>query len=157
MVMPIFAVNHGSTAIPRSRGVGLLTLVVVAALAGCTADDADRPSPAPAPAATDPLAVDTPPPDYPLEFACAGAGGEVVLVLELDDKGVPADVRLERSSRRAALDAAAIAAVRTWRFQPATNRGVPVATKIRVPVKFTPPAMRPDRCFAFDEEQRRAR
>lgn len=157
MVMPTFAVNHGSTAIPRSRGVGLLPLVVVALLAGCTADDADRPAPAPAPAATDPLAVDTPPPDYPLEFACARAGGEVVLVLELDDKGVPADVRLERSSRRPALDAAAIAAVRTWRFQPATNRGVPVPTKIRVPVKFTPPAMRPDRCFAFDEEQRRAR
>ena len=132
-----------------------LAVTAALALAGCTSADGD--AAAPAPAATEPRAVDTPPPDYPLELACAGAGGQVVLVLSLDAQGLPAEVRVENSSRRPALDASAVAAVRSWRFKPATRRGQPVPTRIRVPVTFTPPVMRPDRCFAFDEEQRRAR
>lgn len=132
-----------------------LFLSSVALLAGC----GDR-DPAPAapvlPRPTDPLAIHTPPPDYPLALACAGVGGEVVLLLSLDAKGAPADVRIESSSRQDALDQAALAAIRGWRFKPATNRGEPVPTRIRVPVKFTKPVMRPDRCFAFDEEQRRS-
>ena len=148
---------------PRERGARrgkavayVLVLSVAVLLAGCGDRDSARDVPA-FPPPTEPLAVDTPPPDYPLELACAGVGGEVVLVLSLDAKGVPAEVQIENSSRRPALDAAAVTAVRGWRFKPATNRGVPAPTKIRVPVKFTPPVMRPDRCFAFDEEQRRAR
>lgn len=138
----------------RSPAGLVLTLAVV--LAGCTGTDGAAPSPAPGPAPTEPRAVDTPPPDYPLQFACAGAGGQVVLMLSLDAQGLPAEVRVENSSRRPALDAAAMAAVRTWRFKPATRHGQPVPARIRVPVTFTPPVMRPDRCFAFDEEQRRA-
>lgn len=135
-----------------------LSGVLVSALAflpACGDRDAGPPAPT-LPQPTDPLAIDTPPPDYPLALACAGVGGEVVLVLSLDAKGVPADVRIERSSRQEALDQAAVTAVRGWRFKPATNRGEPVPTKIRVPVKFSKPVMRPDRCFAFDEEQRRS-
>lgn len=150
--------------VARRRGLALpgLAWTVAILLAGCSWGASDRDTsasasaPAPSPAATEPRAVETPPPDYPLQLACAGAGGEVILVLALDAKGAPADVRVENSSRRPALDAAAIAAVRTWRFQPATRRGEPVPTRIRVPVKFTPPVMRPDRCFAFDEQQRRS-
>ena len=139
-----------------------LVLSVAVLLAGCGDGESAREVPAfPPPtqplAATQPLAVDTPPPDYPMELACAGVGGEVVLILSLDAKGVPADVQIENRSRQPALDAAAVTAVRGWRFKPATNRGEPAPTKIRVPVKFTPPVMRPERCFAFDEEQRRAR
>lgn len=125
---------------------------------GCQRGGSDATSnPAPRVPPTDPLAVDTPPPDYPLALACAGQGGEVVLVLSLDAQGRPADIRMESSSRRPSLDASAIAAVRGWRFKPATNLGKPVASRLRVPVKFTPPVMRPDRCFAFDEEQRRSK
>ena len=132
-----------------------LLLSALALLAAC--GDRDSAPPAPTlPRPTDPLAIDTPPPDYPLALACAGVGGEVVLVLSLDAKGMPADVRIESSSRQDALDRAAVTAVRTWRFKPATRGGEPVSTRIRVPVKFTKPVMRPDRCFAFDEEQRRS-
>lgn len=148
---------------PRERGahrriVVAYGLVLSAAvlLAGCGDGDSARDVPA-FPPPTQPLAVDTPPPDYPMELACAGVGGEVVLILSLDAKGVPADVQIENRSRQPALDSAAVTAVRGWRFKPATNRGEPAPTKIRVPVKFTPPVMRPERCFAFDEEQRRAR
>ena len=148
---------HPRVLIARRRGQALhgLALAVTIGLAGCGVNT-PTPAQSPLPAATGPLAVDTPPPDYPLELACAGAGGEVALVLALDAQGIPADVHVENSSRHPALDAAAIAAVRTWRFQPATSRGKPVPTRIRVPVTFTPPVMRPDRCFAFDEQQRRS-
>lgn len=165
MTMSTSAANRGSIDPPcrlaRRHGLVLsgLALSVAVLLAGCNGGGSDRdvPTPTPTPRATDPLAIDTPPPTYPMELACAGLGGEVVLALSLDAQGFPADVRIENSSRRPALDVAAVAAIRTWRFQPATNRGQPVPTRIRVPVKFTPPVMRPDRCFGFDEEQRRAR
>jgi len=135
----------------------LAGLILSAAFLTACGDREPGPPAPTLPRPTDPLAIDTPPPDYPLALACAGVGGEVVLVLSLDAKGVPADVRIESSSRQDALDQSAVAAVRRWRFKPATNRGEPVPTRIRVPVKFTRPVMRPDRCFAFDEEQRRAR
>lgn len=135
--------------------VSMMLLSAAIGLSGCQPDAADRR--APAVPATHPLAIDTPPPVYPLALACAGEGGEVVLVVSLDAKGAPADIKVESSSRRRALDVAAVEAVRGWRFKPATNRGQPVPANIRVPVNFTAPVMRPDRCFAFDEEQRRAR
>lgn len=163
MTMSTSAANPGSINLPcrlaRRHGLVLsgLALSVAVLLAGCNGGGSDRDVPTPTLPATDPLAIDTPPPTYPMELACAGLGGEVVLALSLDAQGFPADVRIENSSRRPALDVAAVAAVRTWRFQPATNRGQPVPTRIRVPVKFTPPVMRPDRCFGFDEEQRKSR
>lgn len=135
----------------RRRGfcVGLAALTILAA---CNRMPAEQP-PVKIPA-TDPVARDTPPPTYPLELACAGLGGQVILVITVGADGTPQEVRTERTSRRKALDAAAVAAVRTWRFRPATVRGKPVTAKIRVPVTFTPPVMRPELCFRFDEEQR---
>jgi len=145
---------------PGQRATGLsIALAMAISLAACSGGDASRDSAAAeaAPASTEPLAVETPPPEYPLQFACAGVGGEVVLVLQIDTNGTPGDVRVESSSRQPELDTAAVAAVRTWRFKPATNRGQAVPTRIRVPVKFTPPPIKPDRCFALEEELRRAK
>ena len=159
MTMPTSAVNPGSLAVRfRLARNGVLLAVAVLSLAVLAAGCQRGPDSAePAVPDTDPLAVNTPPPVYPLELGCAGVGGEVGLVLSLDAKGMPADVKVEFSSRQSALDAAAIEAVRSWRFKPATIRGQPVPTKMRVPVKFTPPVMRPDQCFGLDEEQRRSR
>ena len=140
----------------RNAAMPGLVLAAAMALGACTGGDRE-PEAAAVPAATQPLAVDTPPPDYPLQYLCAGAGGEVTLVVQIGADGAPADVRVEYASRHPELDAAAIAAVRTWRFKPATSRGKPVATKIRVPVKFTPPPIKPDQCGALEEAQRRAK
>ncbi len=160
MTMPTSAINPG-VLVARLRlarrhdvllSIAALSLAVL--VTGCQRSSDSGTATVPR---TDPLAVDTPPPVYPLELGCAGIGGEVGLVLSLDEKGVPAEVKIEYSSRHGALDTVAIAAVRTWRFKPATSRGQPVPTKMRVPVKFTPPVMRPDECFRLDEEQRRSR
>lgn len=154
--MPTTTITPGATD-PRCRRAGRrhLLLSAVFVLASCQGGAPD--SGTPSVPATNPLAIDTPPPTYPLALACAGHGGEVVLMLALDAQGLPAEVTIENSSRRRALDAAAVAAVRTWRFKPATTGSKPVPSRIRVPVKFTPPVMRPDACFRFDEEQRRSR
>ena len=80
----------------------------------------------------------------------------MTLRLSIDTVGAPTQVRTENGSGQRLLDAAAVTAVRQWRFKPATRGGQPVASHIRVPVTFTPPVMRPDMCFQLDEQQRRA-
>jgi TonB family protein len=43
----------------------------------------------------------------------------------------------------AEFDAAAVSAVRRWRFVPALRNGTPVASRITVPFRFSPPALKP--------------
>lgn len=135
-------------------GHGLRAAAICAALAVSACGEA--PPSAPRVPPTQPMARDTPPPEYPAELACDGIGGKVVLMLQIGQDGVPAEARVQTSSGRPALDAAAMEAVRAWRFVPGTAAGKPVATKIQVPVTFTPPQVKPDSCFALEEQRRRA-
>jgi protein TonB len=108
---------------------------------------------APPPIRTTPVyAVDTPPPEYPLEVACAGVGGRAVLSVRIGKDGRPADITLKQSSGNAELDEAAQAAVRGWQFRAATTNGQPIETVIDVPMTFNAPQPRPQRCFALDEK-----
>ena len=91
-------------------------------------------------------AVDTPPPDYPLDLACSQVGGTVELLVTVGPEGTPTDIQVARTSKVAALDASAQAAVRNWKFTPATRNGQPTTAKLQVPVKFTPPAELPKDC-----------
>ena len=50
--------------------------------------------------------------------------------------GAPIEVELAETSGHPALDTAALAAVRQWRFDPATQAGRPVAATAEVPVRF---------------------
>ncbi len=117
------------------------------ALAACggTAPPAE-PVPAPTPVA----AIDTPPPQYPLELACAGIGGQTVLDVQVGAEGTPTAISVARGSGSDALDQLARDAVQGWKFRPATRGGEPVAQSIQVPVSFTLPPVRPDACFALD-------
>ena len=101
------------------------------------------------------MAIDTPPPAYPAELACADLGGRVLLRLSIGPDGRPAKVETLESSGQPALDASAVEAVQGWTFQAATRAGQPVASQINVPMTFTPPVEKPDTCFALEDQQRR--
>ncbi|HBK46386.1 MAG TPA: energy transducer TonB [Xanthomonadaceae bacterium] len=110
---------------------------------------------APAIAPTELAAIETPPPEYPVALACAGAGGKSVLTVVVGPEGRPTEVKLAQSSGQPALDESAQRKVREWKFKPATRNGQPVSQTIQVPVDFKPPQPKPDECFAIEEQQRR--
>ncbi len=75
------------------------------------------------------------PPEYPAEARDLGVDGLVVVQALIDRSGQVADTRVTKSIRP--LDDAAVAAVRQWKFKPATTKGKPVAVWIAIPVKFS--------------------
>lgn len=102
---------------------------------------------------TQPRAVHTPPPDYAPELACYGQGGTTELLLEIGVDGRPHNIQVERSSGHPQLDQAALGAVEGWEFMPGTRGGEPVASDLRVPVRFRPPVERPQMCNILDEQR----
>jgi protein TonB len=73
--------------------------------------------------------------DYPDDARRAGIEGEVVLEIVVRRDGSVGDVRVRRGLDRL-LDQRAIAAVRQWRFAPATRRGAPVDVIVEVGVNI---------------------
>ena len=59
-----------------------------------------------------------------------------MLRVTIDKDGVPAQVAQAQSSGHAALDKAALEAVRTWTFRAATRNGQPVSAQVVVPIVF---------------------
>jgi len=76
------------------------------------------------------------PPVYPQEAAAAGLSGDVLLLVQVNETGRVTDLRVLRSSNVPALDAAALAAVKQWRFRPAQRGGRAIAWPVKVPVRF---------------------
>lgn len=72
----------------------------------------------------------------PAPPATPGAAGRVVLRIQVLMNGGVGEVRVVTSSGDGALDRAAVAAVRQWKFVPATLNGLPVATWVEVPIRF---------------------
>ena len=81
---------------------------------------------APVAAPTELAAVDTPPPEYPIELACAGIGGVSTLKVVVGIEGIPTEVGVFKSSGQPALDEAAQKAVHGWQFKAATRNGRPI-------------------------------
>jgi periplasmic protein TonB len=75
-------------------------------------------------------------PAYPEGARRRGEQGRVVVRVAVSAEGSPLDVSVASSSGHASLDAAALAAVRRWRFVPAIQGGKPVAAAAEVPVQF---------------------
>ena len=124
-------------------------IAAAAVLAGC---GGAPPGPAPVPP-TDVAAIDTPPPEYPIDLACESVGGRVELMVVVGTDGRLTLQSIQRSSGHAALDEAAAKAIGRWKFEPATANGRPVAKRMLVPVTFTPPPIPPDRCHALQEQR----
>jgi protein TonB len=77
-----------------------------------------------------------PRPGYPERALRQGIEGRVLVRLLVSLEGTVVRVVIEESSGSRLLDAAAVSALRRWRFTPATRRGEPVAATVRVPVEF---------------------
>ena len=67
-----------------------------------------------------------------------GEQGTVLLTVLVKSDGTASDVEVKSSSGFPRLDRAAIEAVKTWRFNPATVDGKPVDKSYDVPVTFKP-------------------
>lgn len=77
-----------------------------------------------------------PAPIYPDSARRKRQEGVVWLMVEVGEQGETRAVAVERSSSHAALDEAAVTAVRGWKFAPARQGERPVAARVEVPVRF---------------------
>jgi TonB family protein len=75
-------------------------------------------------------------PAYPPLARRMGYEGLVLLAVKVSGAGEPLFVEVKTTSGRPILDAAAVAAVRKWRFSPATADGRPIEATVEVPVRF---------------------
>lgn len=75
-------------------------------------------------------------PEYPYRARQRRWEGVVWLLVDVSSEGVVDDLSVEQSSGYKILDRSAIKSVRRWRFVPATRAGLPVASKVRIPVRF---------------------
>ena len=80
--------------------------------------------------------LNNPRPAYPLFAFRQGAQGQVLLLVEVLTDGRAGRIDLEKSSGHAALDAAAINAVRAWRFTPARKDGLLATQTVSIPIQF---------------------
>lgn len=104
---------------------------------------AAQPAVAPPGTGTEPLLVTAPryrrtprPPDYPARALEFGLTGTVTIRALVSPEGDTQETRLWRSSGHPLLDAAALAAVRRWAFEPARHAGRAVPAWVEVPVHF---------------------
>lgn len=79
---------------------------------------------------------ENPKPVYPLEARQKGYEGEVLLKIEVLQNGRVGEVQAEKSSGYEILDQSAIAAVKKWRFVPASKGGVNIPCWVNIPFKF---------------------
>ncbi|NLY88188.1 MAG: energy transducer TonB [Firmicutes bacterium] len=85
---------------------------------------------------TRPVAVNRKPPVYPQTARENNWEGNVLLDALILADGTVGDLRVERSSGYELLDAAALAAVKDWRYRPALKDNAPVACRIRINIRF---------------------
>jgi protein TonB len=81
--------------------------------------------------------IQNPPPAYPLAARRRGVEGEVLVQLEITAEGACASASVAGSSGSTLLDDAATAAVREWRFRPATRDGRAIASTQKIRFVFT--------------------
>jgi protein TonB len=78
----------------------------------------------------------TPPPEYPPEARQRHQQGVVLLDVDVAADGRPAQVGVKQSSGFPSLDRAAVTAVRHWTFEPARTAGLPIASRVEIPIRF---------------------
>lgn len=76
------------------------------------------------------------PPAYPRRALDLGQEGTVTLHAQIAPNGLPKELKVAESSGYRLLDLAALAAVKTWEFEPARADGSTITSWVRVPVRF---------------------
>lgn len=77
------------------------------------------------------------PPKYPPQAVREHHTGKVILKVLIATDGSPKEVTVEKSSGYRELDQAAIAAAKTWMFNPGSKGGQPYEGYALIPVDFT--------------------
>jgi len=75
-------------------------------------------------------------PVYPLAARREQREGDVLLKVEVLENGLIGEITVARSSQSADLDAAAIDAVKQWRFEPAIRNGQAIQQVTLLPIRF---------------------
>lgn len=91
-------------------------------------------------AKTPPRPIDMVSPDYPDELVATGADGSAVVQITINERGEVENPELY-SATHDAFGRAALRAIENWSFEPATEDGVPIAIKTRVPFNFKAPSI----------------
>ena len=76
-------------------------------------------------------------PAYPSALSHAGATGEVTVGFIVDSQGAVREAYAVKSTQRE-FEAAAVEAVQKWKFTPGQKGGIPVNTRLQVPIVFNP-------------------
>ena len=76
------------------------------------------------------------PPNYPASAKRMGIEGEVILLVLVQENGLPAEINIHQSSGFAILDESAILAVKKWQFVSARQNGKNIKASVLVPIKF---------------------
>ena len=80
--------------------------------------------------------INPPNPTYPARSRRAGEKGSVTIRVLVDGAGQPTQASVEASSGHAALDEAALNAVKAARFRPYAESGIPQPVWVLVPINF---------------------
>ena len=83
-----------------------------------------------------PSEIQNPFPAYPPELLARRVQATVVLLLKIAADGTVAEAIVHRSSGYDAMDQAALAVVKSWKFKPAIKNGKSVETTVRKPFTF---------------------
>jgi periplasmic protein TonB len=83
-----------------------------------------------------PVAISKPAPSYPTDALRNNETGTVLVRIAVGADGEPTDVTLAKRSGSRSLDRAALKAARNWRFRPAQQNGIAVASAVEVPMTF---------------------
>jgi TonB family protein len=89
-------------------------------------------------AQTNPQPVETPSPGYPAALTDSGVSGSATVDILVKADGSVDQASL-KSADHEAFGEAALAAIKKWRFTPATVDGTPVEKRVTVPFKFAAP------------------
>ena len=141
---PPILVSQAPVVLPTEPVVASLPPQPPSPVVAVVAEEA-RPAPLPVPKPAGPLTLNADlvvacpehvAPAYPSLSLRLGETGKVVLRVELDEEGRIDMARIQVSSGHARLDNASLAAIRSWRCNPARRDGVAVRAVAMQPFNF---------------------